>query len=881
MARSDDEQQQEADENHVKDGELQSLGVQQGAGEVVMSSDAVDVVAGQVRLQGQFQGTATTHTHQLDLSMGLDVEMPSDMAAEAMRQIASRSVSPSPALLNGPSDPGPRAHLEAPQRGLWNSLQDFFRRDAQDARMRGRSPDLRLKLEDASQQTRKLSAQLCDAEGHASMFEGRIAELEEERDSLAAVLEETRVERDEQALELEALRTQRDLTVTSSEAMGQTVLAKDTEIQALEGKVEEAEREIAEHRNALAAEVARRERFEKEAAAAHVEAQSLREEAITSCMRIEELEQHSAGLQAKLDVLQQQISEPPAGSDEYAETLEKLETVRRWLDEAETAKYEAQKEDRMKIEDLEAQVRHLKDMCSTVTAEREGKSEETKRHSQIADTLRTQLLEHKELYATSSAAEQRMAAEIESLNARLEAMEAAAALGPPAASQEEKEPPVETSKSCTEADNAAAVEELRSLEKKAARLEDKMRASEEDRLALQQKTGSLQQRVDALQAGKVLLEEELATLSPLRQEVESLKTESCMANAAQQAMAIRAEEAEQALLSAQKDHQKSLETLRATRTPREASNEELKQALDKNAALQARMAELTQKQVEASTENATLKAQIAYHETVSVTSKEKTRETAEASSRAQARVVELERELSAFQADQQEQHADWSQRHQTAVDDKAATVKKAQDLAAERDNLKKEVRALQQKTENLETKYKEEATKAQRLGGRNDELARLRARVAQLEKEKERPPRQFVNAMPRMFVQPPAVVMSPAQGGTITGSTITGYSARVPASMDGIPVSPSVGLPPSRFSWDAASVASGSMTPGIVKSMSMPTSSPLVQTSMSVPASPIMASPVAWHGGAVAAPRVVHTTVHGPVRTSLTVQITGARRIVR
>lgn len=49
------------------------------------------VPAGFMRLQGSFSGTATTHTHQIDLALGLDVEMPSEVAADAMKQLTAGS----------------------------------------------------------------------------------------------------------------------------------------------------------------------------------------------------------------------------------------------------------------------------------------------------------------------------------------------------------------------------------------------------------------------------------------------------------------------------------------------------------------------------------------------------------------------------------------------------------------------------------------------------------------------------------------------------------------------------------------------------------------------------------------------------------------------
>ncbi|CAE7344245.1 unnamed protein product, partial [Symbiodinium natans] len=47
-----------------------------------------DVSKGNLRLQGSFSGKATTHSHQMDVNVGVDFEMPSKVAAKTMKQLS-------------------------------------------------------------------------------------------------------------------------------------------------------------------------------------------------------------------------------------------------------------------------------------------------------------------------------------------------------------------------------------------------------------------------------------------------------------------------------------------------------------------------------------------------------------------------------------------------------------------------------------------------------------------------------------------------------------------------------------------------------------------------------------------------------------------------
>eukprot|EP00435_Cladocopium_sp_Y103_P007971 s948_g2.t1 len=88
----------------------------------VAQTDVPDVAKGKLRLQGSFQGTATTHTHQMDLRVGVNMEMPSKVAAKTMKQLSDSGLVPTEA----------QEALDSNRRGVFGALADYFRKDSQD-----------------------------------------------------------------------------------------------------------------------------------------------------------------------------------------------------------------------------------------------------------------------------------------------------------------------------------------------------------------------------------------------------------------------------------------------------------------------------------------------------------------------------------------------------------------------------------------------------------------------------------------------------------------------------------------------------------------------------------------------------------------------------
>jgi DNA repair exonuclease SbcCD ATPase subunit len=305
-------------------------------------AEAVDVEPGQVRFQGNFQGVATTHTHQIDLSMGFDVEVPSSMAADAMKQIESRgrSFSPHdrfPALRD-------RAETAPEPASIWRSLGSFFRRDARDSQRneeqrrrslsRG-SAGYKLKIADQEARTQALTEELDASSGQVAQFEARINELEEEKYLLADQLEALRQEYAEQLLQspnedmgtaanealaaaqhhvvmLTSQLAEAELAQTQVEASRQTL---EQENKGLAQQVEELERRLHHElmdkanttgslRGDLAASEARTAQAEASAEAAHSAARELQEQKRSLEIEFERLQTHAAGINAKAELLE-------------------------------------------------------------------------------------------------------------------------------------------------------------------------------------------------------------------------------------------------------------------------------------------------------------------------------------------------------------------------------------------------------------------------------------------------------------------------------------------------------------------------------------------------------------------------------------------------
>lgn len=97
-----------------------------------------DVTKGNLRLQGSFSGKATTHSHQMDVNIGVDFEMPSKVAAKTMKQLSDSGITlPEEA----------EEALAQPRRSVFGSLADYFRKDGEAANQ----PDVTAMIVDSMQ----------------------------------------------------------------------------------------------------------------------------------------------------------------------------------------------------------------------------------------------------------------------------------------------------------------------------------------------------------------------------------------------------------------------------------------------------------------------------------------------------------------------------------------------------------------------------------------------------------------------------------------------------------------------------------------------------------------------------------------------------------
>lgn len=191
---------------------------------------AQTVEPGSMRLTGNFQGVATTHTHQLDLAViGFDIEMPSQVAEQAMRQLAAHSRNGSP-LLDHRLISGAEVVPEfAPRRlSLFSSLANFFSRDARDARQASQDathapvlalPDLQMPPQDNAGTDNsgvlELQAERDRFAVDLELVRNQLAELADKYADSLAQLEAARRKQETQVAHIEGLRRQAELELQS------------------------------------------------------------------------------------------------------------------------------------------------------------------------------------------------------------------------------------------------------------------------------------------------------------------------------------------------------------------------------------------------------------------------------------------------------------------------------------------------------------------------------------------------------------------------------------------------------------------------------------------------------------------------------------------
>mmetsp|Transcript_59975 Transcript_59975/g.131695 ORF Transcript_59975/g.131695 Transcript_59975/m.131695 type:complete len:1081 (+) Transcript_59975:1-3243(+) len=712
-----------------------------------------DVEPGQMRLQGCFEGTVTTHTHQVDLAVGLDMEMPSEVAAEAMRQLGSHSRSASPFRLTENDTAVPPPFQE--KRSIFSKMADFFYRDAMESRgPQAALPDLQLKLGEETSLEVAQNRRLC-SELEAS--QGQVESLVEERDRLKAQVDMLLNEQAEQALHLDGMRLQSELCLQSSGNVNDELAEREEDLRELEAKVGAAAREAEALRGDLAKETAARERIEAALAAAHAHTEALTGEKQRFQAEVGELKVKAAGLEAKVAALTERLAEEAAQRDtETSQAKEGLqaklqglgERVREFAAEREelqaklTVASEGSEAAKARIAELEANDVVLAGRAAEAEAlgreasrSLEERNAEVERLQEEADLLRQDLVESRRRAASEASAAAEAQSLVDNLTARLEASRKEAADAARMAAATKEAGPAE----------AAAPQEVRALREKCETLERDQEALQEDRRQL----WALREECGALRAeqGKALrgqddlvkhredLEKELARLkqqgSGMRRDLERARSDLAAATAAKASSEALVSQAQLASSRLKKDYDELKTKLMELGKREKAQKQEATNLSQELAETQAKLSAAGPK---AAGRIATLQAQAASDEKAA----------AEAHSqrlRALQEVAEGNQQISELKHQLQRKEAQVVEAEHRAEAATKEAQTQAQDVAQfleERDKARHELREERQKGLGSEGRLKEELHHLRQAEVRarvnvqclEEEIARLKSRCA-------------------------------------------------------------------------------------------------------------------------------------------------------
>ena len=364
----------------------------------VAQTDVPDVAKGKLRLQGSFQGTATTHTHQMDLNIGVNMEMPSKVAAKTMKQLSDSGLVPTEA----------QEALDSKRRGVFGALADYFRKDAQDA-----TPDvssmimnsMQMKLDDVhaayEAQQQELQQALDAARTEAHNMSQRVKELE--KDS------KPKPTNGDANKELEELKSR--LAVQDAE-----VAVKATE---LENAVNSHRAEMEEQQRQAAKDFAALNRLEKALIEAHTSLEALEQEKASLHSELNELKASHARACGELESLR----EVPSPSDrKQAEAIlqdkhQECEGLARKLAVTEAVSRDAKR----RLEDLEAYVSQLAGREAEAKARVLEASNQLEEKTEEAERLRAENQETREALAKITMSEKRLSATVAELTERLSA----------------------------------------------------------------------------------------------------------------------------------------------------------------------------------------------------------------------------------------------------------------------------------------------------------------------------------------------------------------------------------------------------------------------------------------------------------------------------
>lgn len=374
----------------------------------VAQTDVPDVAKGKLRLQGNFQGTATTHTHQMDLRVGVNMEMPSKVAAKTMKQLSDSGLVPTEA----------QEALESKRRGVFGALADYFGKDSQDA------PDvssmimnsMQMKLDDVhaayEAQQEELQHALEAARAEASSMRQKLKELQEANEANAA----KEVEQD--------LKTTNGTDVNKDvlDELQSRVAIQDAELalkaKELEAAISSYKADMEEQQRQAAKDFAALNRLETALIEAHGNLEVLEQEKAALNSELNELKASHARACGELESLR--VSSP-SGRREAEATLQDKQQECEGLAQK-LAVAEAVSRDTMRrLEELEAQLSQLAGREAEAKARVLEASNQLEEKTAETERLRAENQEIRETLAKITMSERRLSSTVAELSERLSA----------------------------------------------------------------------------------------------------------------------------------------------------------------------------------------------------------------------------------------------------------------------------------------------------------------------------------------------------------------------------------------------------------------------------------------------------------------------------
>ncbi|CAK9102544.1 unnamed protein product [Durusdinium trenchii] len=375
----------------------------------VAQMDVPDVKKGKMRLQGSFQGTATTHTHQMDLNIGVNMEMPSKVAAKTMKQLSDSGLVPQEA----------QEALESERRssGVFGALADYFRKDSQDATADVSSMimnSMQMKLDDVhatyEAQQEELRQALDEAKSEVHQMTKKVKQLEEENQILESRSRQDsgKLNGNDKEAELEALRGQ--------------LSAKDAELSAKAKELEAASirrKEDLEDQAQAAKDLAALNRLEKALHQAHARLEALEQEKLLLQGELNELKASHARACGELDSLREMPS--PSAHREARAKLEEKQQECEGLAQKLAVTEAVARDAKRRLEDLEAQVSALTGREAEAKSGAQEASNQLLEKAEEMERLRAENQEMKEELAKVTTSERRLTSTVAQLNERLSA----------------------------------------------------------------------------------------------------------------------------------------------------------------------------------------------------------------------------------------------------------------------------------------------------------------------------------------------------------------------------------------------------------------------------------------------------------------------------